>query len=660
MVTDDQGALLPGDILGNGVSDTHGFPVHADDRLPSVMSNRRYRRAVGAITMAGLAWRIVYLYTAKRNEPALGDAMWYSSQAWELAQGHGFVHAFFGGPTALHPPLTVIVLAPMYWFAGSSLISLRWVITLIGAGVIVLIAQTARRVAGNRAGAIAALIAAAYANFWMNDVVVMSETLATAFVCSCLLALFHYLDEPRCRWALACGALAGLAALTRSELSLLAPIMALPMVLRAGTRPLSRRAVDAVIVVTTAALVISPWAIYNASRFDQTVLLSTNVGQLDYGVNCDLAYYGGGVGYWHLNCIYDVEPPPGADESVRSDSYASLAADYSGRHRAELPRVALARLGRVWELYRPADAVWTGGGEGRERWAARLGLWQFWLLAPLAGGGAVVLRKNRLVVLTFALLVVMVSAVAIRYYGLARLRVPAEIVIVVCAAAALDAILHARSVRRFPRGLVAGALATVGVGLLSAAVIAGAADPLVSRKPPFGVGLPKLIDEHLATGVRGPGWRVTEGSYDSHLVANTDDGSTDIAVHDLPTASYDLQVSFETTATNNGVVFRYHDALNYWRVVAEPLSATWNVVRTTNGEDELVADLGLWLYNGPMRITIKNRATFFRLFIDDAFVKQVDAADLGSASTIGVYSPATPDDADALVRLSQIVAVAAP
>lgn len=660
MGADDQGALLPGDILESDVSDVHGDSGQANDLQPNVMSDRIYRRAVGAIAVAGLAWRIVYLYTAKRNEPALGDAMWYSSQAWELAQGHGFVHATFGGPTALHPPLTVIVLAPIYWFAGSSLISLRWVMTLLGVGVIVLVAQTARRVAGNRAGAIAALIAAGYANFWMNDGVVMSETLATALVCLCLLALFRYLDEPRWRRAIACGVLAGLAALTRSELSLFAPIIALPMLLRAGLRPLSRRALDAVLVVATAALVIGPWAIYNASRFDQTVLFSTNVGLLDYGVNCDRAYYGGGVGYWHLNCLYDVERPPGEDESARSSAYASLAAKYSSRHRAELPRVALARLGRVWEVYRPFDAVWTGGGEGRERWAARLGLWQFWLLAPLAGGGAVVLRKNRMVVLTLASIVVMVSAVAIRYYGLARLRVPAEVVIVVCAAAAVDAVLHVASARRFPRGVAAGVLATVGVGLLSAVVIAGAADPLVTRQPPFGVGLPKLIEDQLATGVRGPGWRVIEGTYDEHLVADTEDGSADIAVHDLPTSSYDLQVSFQTTATNSGVVFRYHDELNYWRVVAVPGYATWNVVRTTNGEDEVVANLGLSRSSGPLRLTIKNRATFFRFFIDDAFIKQVDAADLGSASTIGVYSPPTANVTDAPVRLSQIVAVAAP
>jgi len=76
-------------------------------------------------------------------------------------------------------------------------------------------------------------------------------------------------------------------------------------------------------------------------------------------------------------------------------------------------------------------------GEGRERWASQLGLWQFWLLTPLAAYGLWrwPSRQPRWpLVVTGSLALIMIAA----FYGIPRFRIPAEIGIVLCAAVALD------------------------------------------------------------------------------------------------------------------------------------------------------------------------------------------------------------------------------
>ena len=69
---------------------------------------------------------------------------------------------------------------------------------VMGAGVVVLIALLARRIAGDAAGLIAAVaLAAAYPNLWLNDALTMSETLATAAgVAAILLSIYWFWDRP--------------------------------------------------------------------------------------------------------------------------------------------------------------------------------------------------------------------------------------------------------------------------------------------------------------------------------------------------------------------------------------------------------------------------------------------------------------------------------
>ena len=64
------------------------------------------------IVLGALALRVGYVMVAKRNEPVLGDQIYYVAQANTLARGDGFTDPRDGSQTAEHPPLTALALTP--------------------------------------------------------------------------------------------------------------------------------------------------------------------------------------------------------------------------------------------------------------------------------------------------------------------------------------------------------------------------------------------------------------------------------------------------------------------------------------------------------------------------------------------------------------------
>src|SRR5439155_5871839 len=227
-----------------------------------------------------------------------------------LARGDGFLEPFDPqalsrgviregkDPAADHPPLTVIGLL-------------------------------ARRLAGDRAGWIAAGIAAIYPNLWVNDGLIMSEPIDTLVVALALLYAYRLIREPNVANALIVGALCGLAALTRAELVLLVPLLAVPAALAARSVATAQRWKFAGIGVLAATVLIAPWVGYNLSRFDEPTYLSTNDGIALLGSNCGSVYNGDGIGLTDLKCL---GPNPRGDQSVDSKIFRDRAFDYIRDH----------------------------------------------------------------------------------------------------------------------------------------------------------------------------------------------------------------------------------------------------------------------------------------------------------------------------------------
>ena len=415
-------------------------PTTELDAATPASPSRTFWVRLGLAAALALAVRLAYLLGTKRHSPPVGDAIYYSGEALTIARGHWFTHPYVAGPAADHPPGTAVLLAPAAWLAPGSLFAQRLLVTIAGVGVVVLIGLLTRRLAGDRAGIVAAVIAALYANLWMNDVLTMSETFSAAFIVFALLALYRYADAPGVARAAVAGAVIGAAVLVRAELALLAPLVLLPLILRSGHDRLRQLAAAAAALLA----VNAPWFVFNLTRFNDVVFVSTNDGLTIRGANCKDTYSGNGLGFWDLRCALDDPAPAGSDESEQSAWWRDHGFEYMTENLDRLPAVMTVRVLRTWSLYEPEQMNVFNQGEDRDRWASKLGVYSFWLLAPVAVAGAVVLRRRRVLLLPLLALPVIVTLVAAWFYGLVRFRLPAEISVVVLAAVAVDALMARR------------------------------------------------------------------------------------------------------------------------------------------------------------------------------------------------------------------------
>ncbi|HZJ25713.1 MAG TPA: glycosyltransferase family 39 protein [Acidimicrobiia bacterium] len=431
------------------------------------MSSRRgFAGVLALIALVGLGIRLAYVVGEKWDEPMVGDQIYYNAAANNLARGEGFVVPFDPddplqpgiGPAADHPPFTIMVIAPVSWLAHQNPNAQRLAMAMLGVAVVVAIGYVGRAISGDRTGWIAAGIAALYPNLWVNDALIMSETLAALTVALALGLTYRLLRRPTIVTALGLGAVCGLAALTRAELILLVVGLAVPAVIVVWYRQRAECVQAIVVTVVAAAVVIGPWAVFNLGRFQKPTFLSTNEGIALLGSNCEPVYSGDAMGLTDLGCLPD--PPPPGDQSVLSADYRYRAARYARDHADRLPPVALARVGRVWSVYRPADMLTYNIGEGRERWVTYLGLVAYYPLVVLAALGLWTLRRSVLQWWPLLVPVAIVTVAAVVTYGQTRFRVPAEPSIVLLAAVAINWVLPGALVDRAARSRARAAAAS--------------------------------------------------------------------------------------------------------------------------------------------------------------------------------------------------------
>ena len=414
------------DSLGNDrdlVSAVGPPPSGIDD------PDRRFGLLVLLVTVVGGAWRVGYLVATKWSRHLmLNDSLYYSSQAWQNAHGHWFRSVLGDHPGAEHAPLTSLLLAPSsllphheFWQRATN--------TIVGVAVIPLLALLGRRIGGRRVGVLAAVIAAVYPNLWMNDSLIMSETISTLLAVAALWFAFEHRDRFNLRSALMCGAVVGVAALARSELLVLAPLFALIGARRHSMRVWCTRAAS---LLVAALVVLLPWVAYNVPRFDHLVLISTNEGGALRGANCDDVYSGPALGGWSVLCVIDNIDRPGEDASGRAVRLRREALTYMTDHATRLPMVVAARLLRSADLYGLGDLVRFDVGEERARWASWAGIASWWFLAPLAMMGWWRQRRRNGWILIAPVIGVLITSVV--FYGAHRLRSPMEPVVVLCAA----------------------------------------------------------------------------------------------------------------------------------------------------------------------------------------------------------------------------------
>ncbi|MDT3438303.1 MULTISPECIES: glycosyltransferase family 39 protein [unclassified Pseudofrankia] len=446
--------------------------------------NRRWWLLLVLIMAVGLGVRLWYLFGWMHPAVVQGDPLYYHDAANLFADGRGWPdpyelrlnHRYV--PDAQHPPLTSALLALPSLVGLTTFLEHQVFDCLLGTLTILVVALTGRRAAGPTAGLVAAGLAAVYPGMWINDPLLMSETTGI-LACSAVLWLaYRFWDRRGYLDAALLGLATAAAALARAELLLLSVFLVTPLVLLArapggpkevrkwasfappaaphprNTEALpaaraswARRAGMLAAAGAACVLAIAPWAGYNLSRFNEPEYLSTGLGTTLAVTHCDTTYHGTFLGWWDFKCILKIQNEP-TERSERDVFYRDAAYRYIGDHKAELPKVALARAGRTWGVFRPFQQVRFDTIESRPAGLSKAALFSLWVLLAAGAVGAVLLRRRRALLLPLLALPGALTVASTMVYGTSRFRAVAEPAVVLLAAVAFASI-RARFV---PRG----------------------------------------------------------------------------------------------------------------------------------------------------------------------------------------------------------------
>ena len=419
--------------------------------------------------------------------PDGGDPFWYHQQANDLVDGRWFTDPFIHRatgeyvPGAQHPPLYTMWLSVSSLLGADSYTSHKVMSCLAGVLAVVLIGLAARAAAGARAGLIAAGLAAVYPPLWVIDGLLWPEGLFAAMIALSVLFAYRWRRSASLPDAIGLGVAIALATLTRGEAVGLLVVLVLPlMVLRpaltwrtpahppGGGRPGVRRARGAVVDPQLRVLRAVHAAVDQHRRDlrlrQQPVRLRHRRPRSTSARPTQSRYEGTPerhrrstptgstyLGFWYFpwevyqRCIGG-EPP--GDVSQKSEYWRKMGLEYAKDNLDRFPVVAAARVGRVWDVWRPFQNAFFLKTEGRNQTVSNIGVWCWWAVAALAIYGAVVLRRRGQTILPFVSLAVLITITAVYGYGTDRFRVPMDVAALILAGAAIDAVAAGPTIAR--------------------------------------------------------------------------------------------------------------------------------------------------------------------------------------------------------------------
>ena len=323
----------------------------------------KFGRALFLIAVVAFGVRVAYVAFAKSetcsvragsgelvgtypSECAVGDQLWYNSEANAVADGDGFVEPLWEvdhpgedpPPAADHPPLTSSCSRPcrgssnIRWRSSRATTSTanvrehRYTMVLLGTLLVVLIGLLGRRVGGDATGLVAAGIAAVTPEHLgerrarhVGDVTGVRRRRRAVARRDRRGNATDAVDHRRARR----GVRAGRTGARRA----------------AAVRPAPRgpdRAAESptwcngvLTAVGAAVIVVAPWVVYNLTRFEERTFVSTNDGVALAGSNCDPVYHGAGIGLTSFEPTVPRRhvPPPG-DQSEVAKVYRNRAREY--------------------------------------------------------------------------------------------------------------------------------------------------------------------------------------------------------------------------------------------------------------------------------------------------------------------------------------------
>ncbi|NIR36928.1 MAG: hypothetical protein GWN79_09520 [Actinobacteria bacterium] len=402
--------------------------------------------AAGSFALALAVRWLVWLRWYRDLELGFTDNLYYHESANLLADGHGFVNPFTYltdgtlEPTALHPPGFTVYLS--IW----SLLGLdtpswhRLAGGLISALVVIPVGLLLRRLFDDRVAVVGMVLAALHPPLWMNDGLLLSESMYVTIAATVLWLAHRVWEEPSVRRVVELTVVLSVGALTRSEPFLLFFLLVLPLLLTHPRLDWRRRVERVALAAVLAMALLAPWVVRNLTTFDDPTFLAVGPGYVLEKGNCDLTYRGEFLGYWHTECD-DGSAWPDGDESVIGTAKLERARAYIGDHLGEQPKVVAARVGRVMGLYRPfQSADFDAFFERRVAGHVDAGLVAHYLVLAAAIPGVALWRRRSTLIPLGAVAGTSLLTAAMTF-GVARYRVGADVVFVVLAAVGVGGLL---------------------------------------------------------------------------------------------------------------------------------------------------------------------------------------------------------------------------
>ena len=247
---------------------------------PSRDARRTTPLALLAIVALALALRVIVIAADSSYQPT-NDALEYDYLARSIAAGDGYPPSGYllqAGPTAVRGPGFPFLLGGVYALSGDSVTAGRLLDALLGAAVVVLLYLIAKRIWGRRVGLLAAAMAAVFPPLVLLSRDLVSESLFLVLELGALLCVLEFRRSgAMTRWAVAAGAICGLAILTRPTGFVLLACVAFGLWTLRSRASLHSLAAPAAGVLC-AVLVLTPWLIRDAAEFGRVVPVTTSGG----------------------------------------------------------------------------------------------------------------------------------------------------------------------------------------------------------------------------------------------------------------------------------------------------------------------------------------------------------------------------------------------
>jgi len=408
-------------------------------------TRRRYRLAVGAAVVLGLVLRLVWARWVAREPQGMVDPARYLGYARVIADGRGFIEPWSGFPTAYYPPGYPWFVGVVAWAGSPFTDNLPFLVAVVqaflSAASVALGAVVARRLAGDRAGIVAAFALAVYPNLIFHSGAILGETLYISLFLGFLAVALgrEWPGDLTTRRTFVGGVVLGLAVMVRPISLAVIPAVALAWWM-AGDR---RRAARGVVALTVGvALCIIPWTVRNYIRMDSFVLLSTNTGDnlcIGHAPNATGAF---GANEWCATDHRFLDGPPaeiGADREKTRRAIDAIVDD-PGRE----PWLVWRRLWFMWIRNGDHDGLIAVQSylldpflarNGTEAKLARVADVAYWVVMGGGLAGLVIASRRRtpegLLLVGSAL---MTAVVPLAFFGDSRFKVPVVPLLIIAAA----------------------------------------------------------------------------------------------------------------------------------------------------------------------------------------------------------------------------------